>query len=82
MSSRNVRGMLTAEALASGLKEQYAVLRRRGKVVVELAAITGGLGFEVTVSVTSGPDSTLKASTFDRLNEARAEFLRLVRRNP
>lgn len=79
---RTVHGRLTAEALASGLKEQYAVLRRHGKVVVELGIAPDGRRFEVTITVTSGTASTLKSETYTHLNRARAGFEKLVRANP
>lgn len=81
---RNQNGDLTAESLRNGAREQYAVIRQRGRITIELAyAAEGTLNWRVTLDVASrgGEHSSLEQG-FASLDEARVQFHRLVRRNP
>lgn len=83
MSERNDQGFYTAEMLRGGMRDQYAVVRKRGVIKVELHHIPGGARpWVVSSSTTSEEDSLSAESAFKTLDEARREYRRLVRKNP
>lgn len=83
MTQRTTRNQLTAAALASGLREQYAVVRSYGVVKIELRH--GGYGrmpFLVSCEITKGDAVSATDMAFEHLNDARAEFRRLCKKHP
>jgi len=83
VSVRNREGFYTAEALRDGMKDQYAVLRSYGKVVVELYHDgTEAYDWHVVLIITSEKASESTDLSFNSLDEARREFRRRVRNHP
>lgn len=76
-----VSGYLSVEALRDGLREQYAVRRSYGQVVVELAF--EGDRFIVSERITKpGVESSSTSSSHALLGTAHEDFERLVRKHP
>lgn len=74
-------GFLSLEALRSGMREQYAVQRSYGTVVVELAFENGH--FVVSQRITKpGVESTSTSKTHALLGMAHEHFSALVRNHP
>lgn len=83
MSERTTSRHLTAEALQSGLKEQYAVLRSYGMVKIELSQDDYGTRpFLVSCEIVKGDAVSVTDMAFEHLNQARAAFRRLVKKHP
>jgi hypothetical protein len=86
---RNRRGWLRAESLIAGEREQYAVVRSYGRVVVELchAPINDPDILEmpwvtsITITNPQGAEDRAEYRSF-RLNVARDKFNELVRKHP
>lgn len=83
--SRSRRGFLTAHALKDGAREQYAVIRMVGKIVVELTwdpdgePATGSGPWLVTITI--GAHETAR-TRHETLNRARKRYQALVRAHP
>lgn len=82
MRLRHSRGGYTAAALKAGERDQYAVQRSYGRVVIELFFDgTHDCHWHVTREITPG-DVTEERTSFSSLNEARRHFRRLVTEHP
>lgn len=80
---RDRRGHYTLAMLLEGYRDQYAVLRNGGKVVVELSYDNQNRApFIVTQTVTTDGTARSTERAYEDLDEARATFRRIVRRNP
>ena len=80
---RSRRGHYAFPMLRDGYRDQYAVLRAGGKVVVELSYDGANAApFVVTTIVTTPTTSRSTERTFTDLDEARATFRRIVSKNP
>lgn len=83
MSVRNNRGHYTAEMIRGGMRDQYAVMRSYGMVVVELRH--DGVGqrpWLVSCEIRKGDAVSVTDIAFSTLDEARREYRRLVRKHP
>lgn len=81
--SRNNSGFYTAAALRSHMKDQYAVIRRYGRVVVELYHDgTGAYAWHVSTIITNDKFSESNDQAFVSLDEARRAFKQQVRKHP
>jgi hypothetical protein len=80
IESRNNKrgGFLDADMLRSGVREQYAVQRSYGTVVVELYH---DRGWRVSERVSNGETATATDAAFATLDESRREYRRLVRKH-
>lgn len=76
-----IGSFLSLDALRSGLREQYAVRRSYGTVVVELALENDR--FVVSERITQpGQSATSTATSHTLLGEAHNELSRLIRKHP
>lgn len=83
MNVRNNRGFYSAPLLRKGMRDQYAVQRSYGIVVVEL--YTDGVGrmpWLVSCEIKKDDTSESTSQAFETLDEARREYRRLVRKHP
>lgn len=83
MNVRNREGFYAAEALRKGLKDQYAVMRSYGTVVVEIRH--DGIGrrpWLVSCEIKKGDTVSATDAAFETLGDARREYRRLVRKHP
>lgn len=79
---RASNGFLSSEALRSGARDQYAVTRSYGTVVVELSHDIGQMPWRVSVRITKGDERTSTDRAFSTLDEARRAFRGQVRKHP
>lgn len=79
------RGHKTPELLLSGERDQYAVARSYGTIIIELSADDYARTRPWIVTLTRrlpGGDVSTTEHAFEKLNDARREFKRLVRKHP
>lgn len=83
MAERTTGRQLTAEALQSGLREQYAVLRSYGMVKIELRhSGVGRMPFLVSIEIKKGDSMSATDRAYEHLNDARLAFRSLVKKHP
>lgn len=83
--TRNRKGWLRSESLVAGEREQYAVERSYGRVVVELRhAPTEAEPWLTSITITRQPGAEPEHAEYRsfRLNVARDKFSELVRKHP
>lgn len=74
------RGFLDADALRSGIREQWAVIRGERRITVELVHESTWVVYERKDSHPEQGWSKSSATSFTTLDEARREYRRLVRK--
>lgn len=79
---RKADGFLRNAALRDGFRDQYAVVRSYGTVIIELWHGGGARPWRVSCTITEGDTVSSTDAAFRTLNEARAEFRRLMRQHP
>jgi hypothetical protein len=87
--ARNKKGWLTAESLLAGEREQYAVDRSYGRVIIEILPNRNPkvpdelfMPWFVSVAIVKGEDVEYTAYQCFRLDAARRKFTQLQRQHP